>query len=521
MEQAYLATAQKQESHRESFEEDLLPPSGGPDGGGQQSCRGQNCVIQSLRALFAPGQPQQGGRDGGEEGRGPLAGSLDIHFQSPQPRKLGAEAYTYGRDIYIAPGQERYLEHELGHALQQSLGLVTPNKEINGLPLNDDEGLERQADDLARSPALLRPDVPPARHPPVIQRMCHEIDEAPKENKPNPPAATPPPATALPPAYAQRDPTPESSSTQSDTPGTSAPHNGIGQGETLYDLAQHAIEITRKPADGEEKIPACLKPQIYPVNRYKINWSKDIDSIRIYSSTLNRMRETLKNFIIEENLKLPGQMIQAFSIAASIFRVGNCGELAAMSYEFMRASGQPVTTLYCSLVDYVQESDASSDDRETTSLPIANYCNYDHSFVIIAPGPPDPFVQTKQVRDTSLIKKETGREAKEAALRATSIQVLNQSILQEKNAYIVDPWLQEKPMSIQDGLETYGDLFGDSDSSSQESQDLLTTENIEVTSLIPQGEPQPNVHLNEEQRQKLEQRCREEARQFWTEEKAI
>lgn len=70
-----------------------------------------------------------------------------VHYHSDMPAKLGALAYTQGTQVYIGTGQERYLRHELGHVVQQKLGLVRANARYNGGPaLNTEETLERQAD---------------------------------------------------------------------------------------------------------------------------------------------------------------------------------------------------------------------------------------------------------------------------------------------------------------------------------------------------------------------------------------
>lgn len=76
-----------------------------------------------------------------------------IHYNSPRPAKLGALAYTQGTQVYVGPGQERHLEHELGHVLQQKRGLVRADGFVNGLPVNRDPALERAADLGADQPA--------------------------------------------------------------------------------------------------------------------------------------------------------------------------------------------------------------------------------------------------------------------------------------------------------------------------------------------------------------------------------
>lgn len=75
-----------------------------------------------------------------------------VHYNSSRPAQLGAYAYTRGSQVYIGPGQERYLEHELGHVVQQKRGLVKPDGYINGLPVNRDPKLERAADAGANQP---------------------------------------------------------------------------------------------------------------------------------------------------------------------------------------------------------------------------------------------------------------------------------------------------------------------------------------------------------------------------------
>lgn len=68
-----------------------------------------------------------------------------VHYHSAEPAKIGALAYTRGTQVHIGPGQERHLQHELGHVIQQKKGLVRPTTWINGLPVNDSPELERSA----------------------------------------------------------------------------------------------------------------------------------------------------------------------------------------------------------------------------------------------------------------------------------------------------------------------------------------------------------------------------------------
>jgi hypothetical protein len=70
-----------------------------------------------------------------------------VHYNSAQPAQLNALAYAQGRDIHLAPGQERHLPHEAWHVVQQAQGRVKPTLQMKeGVRVNDDVGLEREAD---------------------------------------------------------------------------------------------------------------------------------------------------------------------------------------------------------------------------------------------------------------------------------------------------------------------------------------------------------------------------------------
>ena len=71
---------------------------------------------------------------------------VKVHYNSPEPEKVQALAYAQGNQVYLAPGQELHLGHELGHVAQQKLGKVKPTGKVGGKPMNDDKVLERQAD---------------------------------------------------------------------------------------------------------------------------------------------------------------------------------------------------------------------------------------------------------------------------------------------------------------------------------------------------------------------------------------
>jgi hypothetical protein len=77
--------------------------------------------------------------------------SLDdvkVHYGSARPARIGAHAYTQGSDIHVAPGQERHLPHEAWHVVQQKQGRVRATRQLKGVDVSDDAGLEREADTM-------------------------------------------------------------------------------------------------------------------------------------------------------------------------------------------------------------------------------------------------------------------------------------------------------------------------------------------------------------------------------------
>lgn len=79
-----------------------------------------------------------------------------VHYSSDKPAQLHALAYTQGHDVYVAPGQEEHLDHELGHIVQQKQGQVAATARIGEVALNDDPALEAQADHYAHMAAQRR-----------------------------------------------------------------------------------------------------------------------------------------------------------------------------------------------------------------------------------------------------------------------------------------------------------------------------------------------------------------------------
>lgn len=69
-----------------------------------------------------------------------------VHYNSSKPAQLNALAYAQGTEIHIGPGQERHLPHEAWHVVQQKEGRVGATRQMQGMDLNDDVGLEKEAD---------------------------------------------------------------------------------------------------------------------------------------------------------------------------------------------------------------------------------------------------------------------------------------------------------------------------------------------------------------------------------------
>lgn len=69
-----------------------------------------------------------------------------VHYNSDKPAQLQALAYTQGTQVYVGPGQERHLPHELGHVVQQKLGLVRPTARLGNIPINNSNHMEQMAD---------------------------------------------------------------------------------------------------------------------------------------------------------------------------------------------------------------------------------------------------------------------------------------------------------------------------------------------------------------------------------------
>jgi hypothetical protein len=85
---------------------------------------------------------------------------VKIH-EGTQASEVGALAYAQGSNIHFAPGQydpdsksgQQLLGHELTHVVQQRQGAVKPTTQVNGVAVNDDPGLEKEADQMGNKAA--------------------------------------------------------------------------------------------------------------------------------------------------------------------------------------------------------------------------------------------------------------------------------------------------------------------------------------------------------------------------------
>ena len=111
----------------------------------QQHMPVQRAEAGPAGAVTGGGLP--GGLRSGIEGLSGLSmQDVKVHRNSGAPAKVGAHAYAQGRDIHLAPGQDRHLPHEAWHVVQQAQGRVKPTLHEGGIAINDDAGLEKEAD---------------------------------------------------------------------------------------------------------------------------------------------------------------------------------------------------------------------------------------------------------------------------------------------------------------------------------------------------------------------------------------
>lgn len=96
-------------------------------------------------------------KSGIEDLSGHSMDDVKVHYNSSKPSQLNAHAYAQGTQIHLAPGQNQHLPHEAWHVAQQKQGRVRPTTEVNGAAVNDDVGLETEADVMGTKALQLKP----------------------------------------------------------------------------------------------------------------------------------------------------------------------------------------------------------------------------------------------------------------------------------------------------------------------------------------------------------------------------
>ncbi|PSL45354.1 uncharacterized protein DUF4157 [Chitinophaga niastensis] len=88
--------------------------------------------------------------------------AVKVHYNSDKPAQLNAHAYAQGNDIHLGAGQEKHLPHEAWHVVQQRQGRVQATMQMKqGIPVNDDPGLESEADTMGAKAMQLHSELPP------------------------------------------------------------------------------------------------------------------------------------------------------------------------------------------------------------------------------------------------------------------------------------------------------------------------------------------------------------------------
>lgn len=113
------------------------PSSAVPGRQGSNSTASSRATVAVLRrrASYLPS----------ERKRPSVMDGVRVHYNSPEPAKLHARAFTRGSDIHLGPGQEHALPHEAWHVVQQREGRVRPDGVINGIPVSLDKNMENEA----------------------------------------------------------------------------------------------------------------------------------------------------------------------------------------------------------------------------------------------------------------------------------------------------------------------------------------------------------------------------------------
>ena len=97
-------------------------------------------------------------KNGVENLSGQSLDDVKVHLNSDKPAQMKAHAYAEGNQIHVASGQEKHLAHEAWHVVQQKENRVSPTTKINGLNVNTDKSLEKEADVMGAKASSLGSD---------------------------------------------------------------------------------------------------------------------------------------------------------------------------------------------------------------------------------------------------------------------------------------------------------------------------------------------------------------------------
>lgn len=89
-------------------------------------------------------------RNGIEQLSGMDMSDVKVHYNSARPAQLNAHAYSEGREIHLAPGQQHHLAHEAWHIVQQAQGRVSSSGRTHIGLASDEDALRVERDLLAR-----------------------------------------------------------------------------------------------------------------------------------------------------------------------------------------------------------------------------------------------------------------------------------------------------------------------------------------------------------------------------------
>jgi Domain of unknown function (DUF4157) len=127
--------------------------------GSEQESTGQSKAAPAFQLTAGDAPPAQRKAAGGglpedlvngfKAATGHDLSDVIVHYNSDKPAQVGALAYAQGNDIYLGPGQEKHVDHEAAHLVQQREGRVQANAAVKGMAVNNSKSLESEADALA------------------------------------------------------------------------------------------------------------------------------------------------------------------------------------------------------------------------------------------------------------------------------------------------------------------------------------------------------------------------------------